>query len=206
MKTVEFYFDFGSPASYLAGKVLPRIAEAADARIIWRPMLLGGVFKATGNASPAMVPAKGRHMMIDLDRFAARYEVDFRLNSNFPINTLSLMRGAAGLQGDKKLRPYIEMVFDAIWVADRNLNDPEVVGEVLMENGFDADEFLQLISTPEVKERLKSDTEDAVARGIFGAPSMFIGDDMYFGQDRLQFVAEALGVNLGEICPKYFPS
>ena len=203
MKTVEFYFDFGSPTSFLAYKVLPRITGAANAEIIWRPMLLGGVFKATGNASPAMVPAKALHMNTDMGIFAAKYDVEFRLNTNFPINTLSLMRGASSYLGEAAFPRYVDVVYDAIWLEDKNLNDPVVVGEVLAANNFDTDDFPARINDPAVKERLKLDTEAAVARGIFGAPSMFVGDQMFFGQDRLHFVAEALGINICDVCPNF---
>jgi len=203
MATLDFYFDFGSPTSYMAHKVLPRIAEAAGTDINWRPVLLGGIFKATGNASPALVAAKAFHMNIDMARFAQKYGIELTFNSSFPINTLALMRGAAGYLNEDSFSRYVDLMFDAIWLNDRNMNDPEVVGEVLATGDFDPGDFMQCINDPAVKERLKSDTEAAVARGIFGAPSIFVDDQMYFGQDRLHFVAEALGVNICEVCPKF---
>ncbi|MEO8923538.1 MAG: 2-hydroxychromene-2-carboxylate isomerase [Caldimonas sp.] len=193
-KRVEYFFDFGSPTSYLAWTQLPRIAAAAGAEIVWRPMLLGGVFKATGNASPVSVPAKGRWMNEDIARWAARYAVPFRHNSHFPINTLTLMRIATGLQmrRPENFDRYVEVVHRAMWEEPVNLGDPEVRGRTLADAGFDAEAFAALAADPEVKARLIATTEEAVARGVFGAPTFFVGGAMYFGQDRLDFVRQAL--------------
>jgi 2-hydroxychromene-2-carboxylate isomerase len=191
-KTVEFFFDFGSPASYLAWTQLPRITNAAGAQIVWRPMLLGGVFKATGNQSPVMIPSKGAWMLKDLARFAKRYGVVMAFNPHFPINTLTLMRGAAGYLDSERFTLYVQTIFEALWVQQKNLSKPEVVAEVLSAAGFDPAEFEQLVNDEAVKERLKANTEEAVKRGVFGAPTFFVGGEMHFGQDRLDFVAEAL--------------
>lgn len=192
-KTVEFFFDFGSPYSYLAYKALPAIAAAHGAQIVWRPMLLGGVFKATGNHSPVEIPAKGKWLGRDLQRWATRYGAPFRHNPHFPINTLVLMRGAAGMQlRGMDFAKYVETVFHAMWGAPRNLGDAQELAAVLREAGFDADAFLALINDAQVKDQLKKNTEEAVARGVFGAPTFFVGEDMFWGQDRLDFVAEAL--------------
>jgi 2-hydroxychromene-2-carboxylate isomerase len=192
-KTVEFYFDFGSPYSYLAYKALPGIAAARGAKIVWRPMLLGGVFKATGNHSPVEIPAKGRWLNQDLQRWAARYGAVFKNNPHFPVNTLVLMRGAAGMQlRGADFDKYVETIFRAMWEEPRNLGEPQELAEVLRQAGFDADAFMALVSDAAVKDQLKKDTEDAVARGVFGAPTFFVGDEMFWGQDRLDFVAQAL--------------
>jgi 2-hydroxychromene-2-carboxylate isomerase len=193
-KTVEFFFDFGSPTTYLAATQLPAIAAACGAELVWRPMLLGGVFKATGNASPVTVPAKGRWLGSDLPLWARRYGVPFAFNPHFPINTLTLMRGAAGLQmrRPEEFGRYVDAVFQAMWVAPRNLGDPAVLGAVLGEAGFDPEAFMALVADADVKARLVANTEEAVARGVFGAPTCFVGDRMFFGQDRLDFVREAL--------------
>ena len=193
-KAVEFFFDFGSPTSYLAWTQLPRIAAAAGARIDWRPMLLGGVFKATGNASPVLVAAKGRWMGADIARWAKRYGVPFRFNPHFPINTLTLMRGAAGLQMRRPevFERYLATIYEAMWKEPANLGDPGVLAATLAAAGFDADEFAALVADPEVKAKLVATTEEAVGRGVFGAPTCFVGEAMFFGQDRLDFVAEAL--------------
>ena len=194
-QTVEFFFDFGSPASYLAWTQLPAICSAAGATLVYRPMLLGGVFQATGNASPITVPAKGKYMLTDLARFAQRYGVPMRFNPHFPINTLALMRAAVGLQLHDPARfdAYVTAVFRAMWVDGRNMADPAVVAEVLARAGLDPQAVLALTGEVAVKDALKSSTEEAVRRGAFGAPTMFVGAQMFFGQDRLDFVREALG-------------
>jgi 2-hydroxychromene-2-carboxylate isomerase len=193
-KSLDFYFDFGSPAAYLAFTQLPKICAETGASINWLPMLLGGVFQATGNSSPATVPAKGKYMFGDLQRFAARYGVPFKHNPFFPINTLMLMRGAVGLQlrNDDRFGAYVKAIFEAIWVNGKNLNDLAVTGSVLHDAGFDAAAMLALVSQQDVKDRLKVLTQQAVERGVFGAPTMFVGQAMFWGQDRLDFVREAL--------------
>jgi 2-hydroxychromene-2-carboxylate isomerase len=155
-------------------------------------MLLGGVFKATGNASPAAIPAKSRWMNTDLARHAAKYGVPFTHNPHFPINTLHLMRGATGLIEDPRFGAYVEAVFEAMWREPRNLGDPTELGQVLTRAGVSADEFRALVERDDVKERLKATTEAAVARGAFGAPTFFVGEEMFFGQDRLDWVEDAL--------------
>ena len=194
-KAVEFFFDVGSPTAYLAWTQLPSLAKSAGASIVWRPMLLGGVFKATGNQSPVTVPAKGQWMGADIQRWAQRYLVPFQFNPFFPLNTLTLMRGATGLQMRQpdRLEDYLRAVFKAMWAQPVNLGDPEVLASTLVAAGFDPAAFLALVNDPEVKATLVATTEEAVARGVFGAPSFFVGPDLYFGQDRLEFVREALG-------------
>ena len=192
-KTIEFFFDFGSPTTYLAHTQLPRIAREAGAALVYRPMLLGGVFKATGNASPVMGPAKGRWMGQDIARWARRWGVPFTFNPHFPINTLTLMRGAVGLQmrQPERFTRYVDTVFEAMWVTPRNLGDAAVLATVLAEAGFDAGALMTLVTDTEVKAKLVANTEEAVARGAFGAPSCFVGEQLFFGQDRLDFVREA---------------
>jgi 2-hydroxychromene-2-carboxylate isomerase len=132
-KSVDFYFDFGSPAAYLAYTQLPHVCADTGAELVWKPMLLGGVFQATGNHSPAEIVPKGPYLNADLKRFARRYGVPFEHNPHFPVNTLLLMRGATGMQMREpdRFRDYVAAVFDAMWVAPRNLNDAATVGAVL---------------------------------------------------------------------------
>jgi 2-hydroxychromene-2-carboxylate isomerase len=193
-RSVEFFFDFGSPASYLAYTQLPKIAAECHAQIVWRPMLLGGVFKATGNSSPVTVPAKGRWMFGDLNRWAKRYGVPFAHNPHFPVNTLTLMRIATGLQmvQPADFANYSDAIFGAMWRDGRNLGDPALLSAVIVQAGLEAEATLALAAQADVKARLITVTEEAVARGVFGAPSFFVGDQMFFGQDRLDFVHEAL--------------
>jgi len=194
MKTFEFWFDFGSPAAYLASTQIAGIEAATGARAVWRPMLLGGVFQATGNHSPATIAAKGRYIFDDFARFARRYGVPLQRNPHFPINTLLLMRGAVGVQARDPTRfaDYCAAMFQAIWVQALDMNDPAVIGQALHRAGFDPQALLALTQEPEVKAALKAATEEAVARGVFGAPTFFAGDQMFWGQDRIDFLKEAL--------------
>ena len=173
---------------------LPRLCADAGAQLDYKPMLLGGIFQATGNQSPMMIPAKGRYVMTDLERFARHAGIAFAHNPFFPINTLTLMRGATGLQMREPARmvPYVDAVYRAIWVEGKNMNDPAAVGGVLHSAGFDPVAVLALTSDAEVKDRLKAVTQEAVARGVFGAPTFFVDGQMYWGQDRLDFVKQAL--------------
>ncbi|WP_296232889.1 2-hydroxychromene-2-carboxylate isomerase [Pseudomonas sp. UBA4617] len=193
-KTVDFFFDLGSPASYLAWTQLPGLCARQGATLRYRPMLLGGVFQATGNASPVMIPAKGRHMFIDLARFAARYGVAFELPPGFPVNTLTLMRGALGtqLRSPERFEALLAVLFTGLFVQCRNLGDSAVLDDTLSQGGFDPQAFRALAGDELVKAALRQVTDEAVGRGVFGAPTCFVGDEMFFGQDRLDFVEQAL--------------
>lgn len=195
--TVEFFFDVGSPTTYLAWTQLPTLCARAGATLVYRPMLLGAVFQATHNTSPAAVPAKGRYMGDDMARFARRYGVPFAMNPHFPVNTLTLMRGATGLReyAPAQLEAYLRATFDALWVESQNLNDPAIAAEVLAAAGFEPSEVMGWANEDGVKAALRATTDEAIARGVFGAPTMFVGETMFFGQDRLEFVAEALGTD-----------
>ena len=193
-KTVDFYWDFGSPASYLAHTQLPRIAREAGATLVSHPILLGGVFQATGNRSPVEVPAKGRYVLADLVRFARRGGVPFAMNPHFPVNTLVPMRGAIGLQrrGDARFTAYVDAVFRAMWVEGAPLGEPAALAAAVQRAGIEPAEFEALVTDTAVKDALRQATQAAVARGVFGAPTMFVGDEMFWGQDRLDWVAAAL--------------
>lgn len=191
-KFVEFLFDVGSPTTYLAHKRLPGLIARTGAEAVYVPILLGGVFKATGNASPAMVPAKGLYMNADMARFATKFGVTLNMNPFFPINTLTMMRMISGLVGDDRFPALVDALFDAMWKSRKNMGDPEILAAVLSKAGFDPSEMLALAGTQEAKDLLIANTEGAVARGVFGAPTFFVGDAMFFGQDRLDFVEEAL--------------
>ncbi|MEO7031101.1 MAG: 2-hydroxychromene-2-carboxylate isomerase [Herbaspirillum sp.] len=193
-KAIEFYFDFGSPTSYLAWTQLPQIAANAGAQLNYHPMLLGGVFQATGNHSPATILAKGRWMQQDMTRFAARYGVPFRQNPFFPINTMQLMRAAIGIQvrHPELFERYVATIFPAMWADGLDLGDLTVLMALLLKAGFDTQQIQALVQDQEVKDKLRTETEAAVARGVFGAPSMFVGEELFFGQDRLDFVKQAL--------------
>lgn len=191
--SIDFYFDFGSPTAYLAYRRLQQLQSQYQCQINYHPVLLGGLFKATGNSSPVMVAAKATYMMShDLPRFVALYDVPFKSNPHFPINTLHLMRGAVALLNQDQFATYMDTVFNAIWVNSENMGDAETVAKVLTNAGLDAQQIIASTQEPEVKAALIDSTEAAVKRGCFGAPTMFIGDEMFFGQDRMQFIEMAL--------------
>jgi 2-hydroxychromene-2-carboxylate isomerase len=191
-RTLEFYFDYGSPYSYLADTQVEAIAKRAGATLARKPMLLGGVFKATGNHSPAEMPQKSKWSGFDMPMWARHYGVAFQRNPFFPVNTLALMRGAAAAQIDGLFERYHPAIYKAMWVDGRNLNDVNEVASVLTAAGLDAAKFGARIHDQDVKDRLKATTEEAVARGVFGAPTSFVDNMMFFGNDRLPFVEMAL--------------
>ena len=191
-RTLEFYFDYGSPYSYLADTQVEALARRTGATLARKPMLLGGVFKATGNASPMTVELKSKWSAFDMPMWARHYDVPFNRNPFFPVNTLALMRGAAAAEIDGLFEQYHPAMYKAMWVDGRNLNDINEVAAVLTEAGLDARKFSQRIQDQDVKDRLKATTDDAVERGVFGAPTMFVEDMMFFGNDRLPFVEMAL--------------
>jgi len=191
-RTLEFYYDYGSPYSYLADTQVETIAKRAGAALVRKPMLLGGVFKATGNASPMTVEQKSKWSTFDMPLWARHYGVPFQRNPFFPVNTLALMRGAAAAQIDGLFERYHPAIYKAMWVDGRNLNDMAEVAKVLTAAGLDAQKFGSRIQDQDVKDRLKATTDEAVARGVFGAPTSFVGDMMFFGNDRLPFVEMAL--------------
>lgn len=189
---VEFYYDYGSPTSYLAFKRLPAVCEKHTAQIEYKPVLLGAIFKATGNATPAAIPAKGRYMLTDIARFAQRHNIKMRFNPHFIINTLALMRGAYAAITMNKLEQYNTAVFDAMWVQEKNMGESAIVQAALDEAGLPGEELMQRAQTETVKNALKNATAAAIDRGLFGCPTLFVGEEMFFGQDRLDFVADAL--------------
>jgi 2-hydroxychromene-2-carboxylate isomerase len=191
-RTLEFYFDYGSPYSYLADTQVEAIAQRTGATLQRKPMLLGGVFKATGNASPMTVALKSKWSAFDMPMWARHYGVPFNRNPHFPVNTLALMRGAAAAEIDGVFETYHPAMYRAMWVDGRNLNDMNEVAAVLTTAGLDARKFGQRIQDQDVKDRLKETTEKAVERGVFGAPTCFVEDMMFFGNDRLPFVELAL--------------
>ena len=191
-RMLEFYFDYGSPYSYLADTQVEAIAQRTGATLVRKPMLLGGVFKATGNHSPAELPQKSAWSGFDMPMWARHYGVPFQRNPFFPVNTLALMRGAAAAQIDGLFERYHPAVYKAMWVDGRNLNDMTEIAAVLTSAGLDAAKVGARIQDQDVKDRLKATTDEAVARGVFGAPTCFVDNMMFFGNDRLPFVEMAL--------------
>lgn len=197
-KTVEFCFDVISPAAYIAWHVMPKIAEAAGAELKYTPFFLGGVMQTTGNSPPGTVANKGKWMGEDLPRWCRMYGIPYRRNDVFPQMTLSHMRGAVALLGTDKFRPYCDTLFNALHVDNRDIQQQDVTAELLGPLGLATPEFMAKLGEQEVKDQLKANTQGAVDRGAFGAPTFFIGDIMHFGQDRMFMVAEDLGISIHE--------
>ena len=193
-QTLEFFFDYGSPYSYLANHRLAELSERTGVEVVHRPMLLGGVFKATGNHSPAREPieAKRSYNGLALRRSAEAYGAVFRGNKHFPINTLMLMRTAVAAQRQGVFEAYHRTVYPAFWVDGLDLGNEDVLAGVLTGAGVDAAKLAELRGRDEIKNELRSTTDEAVSRGVFGAPSFFLGDQLFFGADHLFFVEQAL--------------
>ena len=194
MKSVEFYFDLGSPYSYLAYYRLLQIAEQQEIQIVYKPILLGGVFKATGIRSPIEIPVKGAYSILDMQRWAEYYQIPMQMNPHFPMNTLTLMRILTGVQllHLEKFEQVLKLLFDAMFGTPQNLNELTVLAEVLKPSGFSVEDIMSMVQSDVVKQKLITETEQAIQRGLFGAPTFFVGDEMYWGQDRLHFVEQAL--------------
>jgi len=192
-KTVEFYFDIVSPASYLAWTQIPRLVEETGAEIIYQPFFLPGVFEKAGSASPITVPAKATWMFDDLARFAKRYSVPFVMNDNFPLSSVYAMRGLNNYRNHEGFVKLGDGFYEAMWVNNEDINDPKTVTRIVEAAGIDPGEYSQAMNDKTNKQALMDITTEAVERGIFGAPTFFVGNEMHFGQDRLDFVKEALG-------------
>lgn len=197
MRSVEFHFDFGSPNAYLSHRVIPAIEKRTGARFEYVPVLLGGVFKLTNNRSPietfAGIRNKLEYQQLEIRRFVARHGIaDFRMNPHFPVNTLALMRGAVAAQSLGVYERYVEAVFRNMWAEPKKMDDPDVIRSVLHDEGFDAGRLMELAQTQAIKDRLAANTSRSVERGAFGSPTFFVGDEMYFGKDRLAEVEESL--------------
>ena len=196
-KTLELIFDFGSPNAYLSMKALPELLDRTGADLVITPCLLGGIFKATGNKAPmiqyADAPAKLAYENLEMRRFIAKHGlVKFRINPHFPVNTLTIMRGAIVAEDEGNLDDYVDVVNRAMWEEGLKMDDPEVIATFLSANGFDGPALLARTQEPEIKAKLAQNTETAVARGVFGIPTFFVGGEMFFGKDRLAQVEEAL--------------
>jgi 2-hydroxychromene-2-carboxylate isomerase len=198
--TVEFLFDFGSPNAYLAHRAVPDIESRTGVAFRYLPVLLGGIFKATGNASPVVTLAgvknKPEYQSLEMRRFIAKYRIsDFKMNPHFPVNTLKLMRGAIVAERGGYLAKYVDEMFRHMWSAPKKLDDAEVMRAALEASGLPADEILVGIEESSIKQQLISNTDDAVARGVFGIPSFFVGEELFFGKDRLREVEEEIEAN-----------
>lgn len=190
-RKLEFFFDYVSPYTYLANSQVQDIG----AEVVYRPMLLGAVMQAAGNKPPRTVPAKGRYLEMDIQRWTAAYGIPFKWGSLFPQRTVNALRVAivAGKQG--KFHAVHEPLFKAVWVDDIDVSDEVVLTDIVSNAGMDASSVLEEIATDEIKDELRANTEEAVARGIFGAPTFFVGDEMFFGNDRFDFIRAELGLS-----------
>jgi len=197
MAKVEFHFDFGSPNSYLAHLVIAEIEQRTGAKFEYVPVLLGGVFKMTNNRSPAqsMAGIKNRleYEALERERFVRRHNITrFKWTPFFPVNTLLIMRGAIAAQLDGVFERYVDEMFRHMWAEPKKMDDPEVVRSALEESGFNAASLMARTQEPEVKDRLLANTQASVARGTFGAPTFFVGDEIFFGKDRLRDVEDEI--------------
>ena len=184
---LEFFFDYVSVYSYLANSQLDRFND-----VEYRPMFLGAVMEATGNRPPAAVQAKGDYLRTDIERWAARYNIALKMNSKFPQMTLSALRLAIVAQNRDCLAAINKPLFDAMFVHDKDLSDLDVLRTIVADAGLPAEEMIAGISDQSVKQLLKANTDEAIARGAFGAPTFFVGDEMFFGNDRFDFIEQAL--------------
>lgn len=198
MSAAEFHFDVGSPNAYLCHAVLPAIEQRTGVKFTYVPVLLGGIFKATGNRSPieafAAVPAKLAYMRTEMARFIAAHGLTrYRPNPHFPVNTLAAMRVAVAAERAGCLAPYVDAAFAAMWERGQKLDELEVLRATLDEAGLDAAALLEQAQAPAVKQALADNTAASVARGCFGAPTFFVGQEMFFGKDRLAEVEAEIG-------------
>jgi 2-hydroxychromene-2-carboxylate isomerase len=196
VREIEFLYDFGSPNAYFVHRAIPEIEAQGKVRFEYMPVLLGGIFKATGNQSPMQtyghIAAKRAYDMLEMRRFMDRHEITaFTMNPHFPVNTLLAMRGAVAAEGLGCAPAYVEAMFVGMWEHGLKLDDPEVWQAALAAAGLPATELAAAVADPEIKARLVASTEAAVARGVFGIPSFFLGEEMWFGKDRLRDVVEA---------------
>jgi 2-hydroxychromene-2-carboxylate isomerase len=197
MTRVQFHFDFGSPNAYLAHKVIPGIEARTGAKFEYVPILLGGVFKLTNNKPPMLafgeVKGKLAYEQRETERFIKRHAITaFKFNPHFPVNTLQLMRLAVAAEQEGVLAPYVDAAFHHMWEAPKKMDDPAVIRAALVESGLDADRLIAASQTDPVKQRLLANTEAAVAHGVFGSPSFLVGEELFFGKDRLRDVEDEI--------------
>lgn len=200
MSAYEFHFDFGSPNAYLAHRVLPGIEQRAGVTFEYVPVLLGGVFKATNNQPPnvslAGIRNKPEYQQIEMGRFVRRHGLtEYRFNPHFPVNTLQIMRGAVAAKAEGIFAPYVEAVFQCMWEQGLKMDDSAVIHGALTRAGLDADTLIARTQDVEVKATLIANTERSVARGTFGIPTFFVGDEIFFGKDSLRDVEDEIGAH-----------
>jgi 2-hydroxychromene-2-carboxylate isomerase len=194
---VQFLFDFGSPNAYLSHKVLPGIEQRSGVSFDYVPVLLGGLFKMTGNRSPAEslagIKNKPEYQNREMQRFIKRHQLDaYRFNPHFPVNTLQIMRGAVAAKRLGVFGKYVDAVFAAMWEQGLKMDDPAVVQSALAAAGLDAAALMAMSQDADVKAELAANTQSAFDKGAFGSPSFLVGDELYFGKDKLRDVEEEI--------------
>jgi 2-hydroxychromene-2-carboxylate isomerase len=192
MKRVEFFYDYASTYSYLAHREIEQLAAEHDAELVHRPMVLGFVFKATGNSMPAAVPAKASYMVHDVRRWVRRLGLPFKMPTIFPVNTIRALRAAVAALEEGIFPAYHHAVMQAYWAQDQDIGDADTLAAIATAAGLDGQRLVTRAEEPGVKAKLKANTDEAIERGVFGAPTCFVGTDMFWGNDRLSFVADAL--------------
>lgn len=197
MTSVQFLFDFGSPNAFLAHRAIPAIERRTGVRFRYVPVLLGGLFKLTGNQSPATAFAaiknKPAYNRLEMARFISRHAItDFVFNPYFPLNTLQLMRGAVAAHELSVAERYVAAMYDAMWTEALDMGQPEVVASTLKSAGLPVEQLLTLSNAPEIKQRLIDNTQMAFERGAFGSPSFLVGEELYFGKDSLREVEDEI--------------
>ncbi len=197
----EFLFDVGSPNSYFAHAVLPDIEARTGIKATYTPVLLGGIFKATNNQSPiaafSEIPAKLKYFVHEMERFTKKHAIPFQRNPHFPVMTLAIMRGAVHAQTTDYFTDYLDAIFHHMWVEPKKMDDPQVITAALEQSGLPVAEIIEGIQKPEVKQAIITNTEQAVARGVFGAPSFFVNEELYFGKDSLRDVEDQIEKSKG---------
>jgi 2-hydroxychromene-2-carboxylate isomerase len=201
--SVEFVFDFGSPNAYLAHLVIPSIEKRTGVAFTYLPALLGGIFKATGNVSPAVslqgIVNKGEYQQLETRRFVARHGIErYAMNPHFPVNTLQLMRGALVAEREGILGEYVDACYEHMWAAPKKMDDPDVIRAAFEASKLPVDTLITGMADPEIKRKLIENTDAVVARGVFGSPSFFVGDELFFGKDRLREVEEEIQAAIGQ--------
>ena len=191
-KSVDFYFDLTSPYAYLASKKIDGMCESAGAKAVWKPFFLGGVMQATGNKPPATLPAKGKYLFQDVNEWAEFYGVPLKFPSKFPLNSIKPMRACLAAEEQGKLREFASAMYDAYWGNGKIIDDPAVIGEIAGSVGLDVQKLFARIEEQEIKDKLKANTDTAVAAGAFGAPTMVVDGRMYWGNDRLPLLERYL--------------
>jgi len=191
----QFMFDFGSPNAFLSHEAIPAIEKRTGVKFEYVPILLGGIFKATNNKSPAETLAgvknKREFHALETKRFVARFAVKpYTWNPFFPVNTLNLMRAAVAAQLEGVFEKYVDAAFHHLWSEPKKMDDPEIALQALTASGLDAAKLFARAQEPEVKARLIENTQNAVERGAFGSPTFFVGSEMFFGKEQLREVEE----------------